>query len=127
MRTLAAVIASLCIGLPHGSASAHGDHKSTHGGDMGRGSDDIVVEFVMEKGTLKVYVTDDAGKPLDVDKVQGTLTVIAPHRPPQEVKLTPDGRQFLARGAAPRRGDRVRAVFTLPTGEVLESVALFSQ
>jgi hypothetical protein len=128
MRTVAALVASLCIALPSGSACAHGDHKSTHGGDMGRGSDDIVVEFVMDKGTLKVYVTDDSGKPLDLGKMEGTLTVIAPHRQPQEVKLTPAGAdKLVAEGVKPRKGDRLRAVFRLPGGEVLESVGLFNQ
>jgi hypothetical protein len=128
MRALAALIASLCIALPPGSALAHGDHKATHGGDMGRGSDDVVVEFVMEKGTLKVYVTDDSGKPLDTEKLQGTLTVLAPQGPSHEVKLTPAGpHQLAAPGAKPRRGDRLIAIITTSAGERFESMALFSQ
>jgi hypothetical protein len=128
MKTLGAVIASLCIALPHGGAIAHGDHKSTHGGDMGRGDDAVVVEFVMEKGTLKLYMADESGNPLDTEKLQGTLSVVAPGRPVQKVELKPAGpHQLEAKGATPRRGDRLRAVIKLANGEQVESVALFNQ
>ena len=127
MKTFAAVLASLCIALPPVIAQAHGDHKPAHGGDMGRGSDDVVVEFVMDQGTLKLYVADDSGNPLEADKLQGTLTVVAAHGSPQEVKLIPAGpHQLAAQGAAPHRGDRLRALIRLPSGEVVESVTLFS-
>jgi hypothetical protein len=128
MKALTALIASLCIALPHGSAIAHGDHKPTHGGDIGRGSDEIVVEFVMESGTLKLYVTDDSGKPLDTQKLQGTLSVIPAQGPAQHVSLTRAGpHQLAAPGATPKRGDRLRAVIRLPSGEQFESVTLFSR
>lgn len=128
MKIVGAIIASLCIAVPHGSAIAHGDHKARHGGDMGRGSDEVVVEFVMDKGTLKVYVTDDAGKPLDLQRMRATLTVSPPQGPAKAFELTPAGAdQLVAKGAAPRRGDRLNAVFVLPTGEQLQSLTLFSQ
>ena len=126
MKTLAVVVASVFNLLVFGNAYAHGDHPSEHGGIMGRGDDAIVVEFVMEKGTINVYVHDEAGKPLATKNVTGTLTVIAPQRPAQEVKLVRAGDdKFKAPGLVPAPGDRLRARITLPSGEELESVALF--
>ena len=94
---------------------------------MGRGDDEIVVEFVMEKGTVNLYVHDEAGKPLATKNVTGTLTLIAPQRPAQEVKLVAAGEHKLkAPGIAPVRGDRMVARITLPSGEKTESAALFS-
>ena len=128
MKTLAAVIASVFNLLAFGNAYAHGDHASTHGGIVGRGDDGIVVEFVMEKGTISVYVRDEAGVPLATKDVTGTLTLISPQRPAQEVKLVcASYHKFAAPGIEPRPGDRLRARIRLPSGEEHESVALFSQ
>ena len=128
MKTLAVVVASVFSLLAFGNACAHGDHPSAHGGIMGRGDDAIVVEFVMEKGTINVYVHDEAGKPLATKNVTGTLTVIAPQRPAQEVKLVRAGDdKFTAPGIKPAPGDRLRAHIKLSTGEELESVALFTE
>jgi nitrogen fixation protein FixH len=127
MKRLAVVIASVFNLLVFGNAYAHGDHPSEHGGVVGRGDDAIVVEFVMEKGTINVYVHDEAGKPLATKNVTGTLTVIAPQRPAQEVKLVRAGDdKFTAPGLVPAPGDRLRARITLPSGEALESVGLFA-
>ncbi len=128
MKTLAVVIASVFNLLAFGNAYAHGDHPSEHGGVVGRGDDAIVVEFVMEKGTINVYVHDEAGKPLATKNVTGTLTLIAPQRPAQEVKLVRAGDdKFTAPGIVPARGDRLKARITLPGGEELESVGLFAK
>ena len=128
MKTPAVVIASVFNLLAFGGAYAHGDHESTHGGVVGRGDDEIVVEFVMEKGTINVYVHDEAGKPLATKNVTGTLTLIAPQRPAQEVKLVAAGEhKFKAPGIAPVRGDRMVARITLPSGEETESAALFAE
>ena len=128
MKTLAMVIASVFNLLVFGNAYAHGDHASEHGGIMGRGDDAIVVEFVMEKGTINLYVHDEAGKPLATKNVTGTLTVIAPQRPAQEVKLVRAGDdKFTAPGLVPAPGDRLKARITLPSGEELESVGLFAR
>ena len=128
MKTLAVVIASVFNLLAFGNAYAHGDHPSEHGGVVGRGDDAIVVEFVMEKGTINVYVHDEAGKPLATKNVTGTLTVIAPQRPAQEVKLVrADDHKFTAPGIVPAPGDRLKARITLPGGEELESVGLFTK
>ena len=128
MKTLAVVIASVFNMLAFGNAYAHGDHPSTHGGTVGRGDDEIVVEFVMEKGTINVYVDDELGKPLSIKNLRGTLTLIAPQRLAQEVKLVAAGEhKFKAPGIAPVRGDRMVARITLPSGEEMESVALFTE
>jgi hypothetical protein len=128
MKTLALVIASAFNLLAFGIAYAHGDHPSTHGGVVGRGDDEIVVEFVMEKGTLNLYVHDEAGNLLDTKNITGTLTVISPQQPAREVKLISAGSdKFAAPGIEPVRGDRLRARIKLPTGEELESVALFAK
>jgi len=128
MRTLAVVIASVFNMLAFGNAYAHGDHPSTHGGTVGRGDDEIVVEFVMERGTINLYVHDEAGKPLATEDLTGTLTLISPQRPAQEVKLVrADSRKFRAPGIEPVPGDRLRARIRLPSGEELESVALFTK
>jgi hypothetical protein len=128
VNTLAILVASSGFGLfACGNASAHGDHKSTHGGDVGRGNDEIVIEFVMEKGTLNLYVDDEQGKPMDTDKVTGTLTLLSPQRPAQEVKLEQAGPHRLsAPGIKPAPGERMRAHIKFPGGEEFESVALFS-
>jgi hypothetical protein len=113
--------------LAFGTARAHGDHQSEHGGTVGRGDDSVVVEFVMDKGTLSLYVEDESGEPLDTEKLTGTLTVVGPHRQ-QEVKLVSAGPHKLAApGAAPMPGERLRARLQLPSGEIVESVALFSE
>jgi hypothetical protein len=112
--------------LPVGNAFAHGDHAAEHGGVMGRGDDSIVVEFVVEKGTLIVYVEDDAGKPLAKQGVTGTLTVVPPQGQPQQVKLIRvTDRTFAAPDAKPRPGDRMRARIKVENGEEIESVGLF--
>ena len=128
MKTLAVVTASVFNLLAFGNAYAHGDHPSTHGGTVGRGNDEIVVEFVMEKGTLNLYVDDEAGEPLATKNITATLTLISPQRSAQEVKLVSAGPdKFAAPGVKPAQGDRMRARIKLPTGEELESVALFTQ
>lgn len=117
MKTLAVVIASIFNLLAFGNAYAHGDHASTHGGTVGRGNDEIVVEFVMEKGTINLYVHDEAGEPLATNNLTGTLTLISPQRPAQEVKLVWAGyHKFAAPGIQPVPGDRLRARITLPSG-----------
>src|SRR6266478_6855967 len=122
MKTHAVVIASVFNMLAFGNAYAHGDHPSTHGGTVGRGDDEIVVEFVMERGTINLYVHDEAGKPLSIDNVNGTLTLVPPQHSAQEVKLVPAGyHKFTAPGIEPAMGDRLRARITLPSGEELES------
>ena len=128
MKTLAVVIASVFNLLAFGNAYAHGDHEATHGGTVGVGNDEIVVEFVMEKGTISVYVHDEAGKPLATKDVTGTLTLISPQRPAQEVKLVcASYHKFTAPGIEPNQGDRLRARIRLSGGEEFESIALFSQ
>jgi hypothetical protein len=75
-----------------------------------------------------VYVHDEEGKPLATKDVTGTLTVIAPQRPAQEVKLVRAGDdKFTAPGLVPAPGDRMKAHIRLPSGEELESVALFTR
>lgn len=126
MKILTAVVASIFNVLAFGNAYAHGDHPPEHGGVVGRGDDAIVVEFVMEKGTINVYVHDEDGKPLAAKDVKGTLTVIAPQRPLQEVKLVRTGDlKFTAPGIKPAPGDRLKARIMLPSGDELESIALF--
>jgi len=128
MKTLALAIASVLNLLAVEIAYAHGDHPSTHGGTVGRGNDEIVVEFVMENGTLNLYVDDEAGKPLATENVTGTLTLVPAQRPAKEVKLVHAGsHKFTAPGIEPVPGDRMRARIRLPTGEEFESVALFTQ
>ncbi len=125
---LAAVFAPVLYVLALASAYAHGDHPSTHGGTVGRGDDEIVVEFVMENGTISLYVHDEAGQPMAIDDLKGTLTLVPPQHPAQEVKLVPAGpHKFMAPGIEPVQGDRLRARITLPSGQELESVALFSR
>jgi len=127
MKTLTVIIASVFNLLAFGNACAHGDHDATHGGTVGVGDDAIVVEFVMENGTINLYVHEETGEPLSIKNLKGTLTLIAPQRPAQEVKLVAAGEhKFKAPGIAPVRGDRMVARITLPSGEETESAALFS-
>jgi hypothetical protein len=127
MKILAVVVASF-LNVFVGSALAHGDHPPTHGGVVGRGNDEVVVEFVMEKGVMTVYVDDEMGKPLATKDLSGTLTLLAPRGPAKEVKLVRSGdHTFTAPGIEPARGDRLRARITLKSGEEIESVALFTK
>src|SRR5437667_2491021 len=120
VKMLAAVFASVLYALAIGSAYAHGDHPSTHGGTVGRGDDEIVVEFVMEKGMISLYVHDEAGKPFAINNVSGTLTLVPPQHSAQEVKLVQVGyHKFTAPGIEPVPGDRLRARITLPSGQEL--------
>lgn len=128
MKTLAAIFASILYLLVVGSAYAHGDHKPKHGGSVGRGDDGIVIEFVMEKGTVTLYVEDEDGKAVATKDVKGTLTLTAPQRAGQEVKLISVGdNKFTAPGVKPAPGERLRARITLPSGEEFEAVTLFSK
>ena len=128
VKTLAVVLVSAFTLLAFGSAYAHGDHKPKHGGTVGRGDDEIVIEFVMEKDTVTLYVEDEDGKPIATKDVKGTLTLIAPQRSGQEVKLVYAGdNKFTATGLKPVPGDRLRAQITLPSGQEFESVSLVSK
>jgi hypothetical protein len=128
MKRIAVVVASLVNLAVFGNAFAHGDHPSSHGGIMGRGDDAVVVEFVMEKGTLVVYVHDENGKPLPKKDVTATLSLLAPHSLPQEVKLVRAGEdKFTAPTLKPATGDRLRAHIKLPTGEEFESMGLYAK
>jgi hypothetical protein len=126
MKLIAKVLVVLLTLLPVGNALAHGDHAAEHGGVMGRGDDSVVVEFVVEKGTLIVYIEDDSGKPLAKEGVSGTLTVVPPQGLPQQTKLIRvSSRTFAAPDAKPRPGDRMRARIKVADGEEIESVGLF--
>jgi hypothetical protein len=128
VKTLAVVLVSAFTLLAFGSACAHGDHKPKHGGTVGRGDDEIVIEFVMEKDSMTLYVEDEDGKPIATKDVKGTLTLIAPQRSGQEVTLVSAGdNKFKATGLKPVPGDRLRARITLPSGEEFESVSLVSK
>jgi hypothetical protein len=71
---------------------------------------------------------DEQGEPLATKNVTGTLTLIAPQRVAQEVKLVrADDHKFRAPGIKPAPGDRLKARITLPSGEELESVGLFTK
>ena len=125
MKTAAVILASILNVFVLGPAFAHGDHAAQHGGVVGRPDEEIVVEFVMEKETVSMYVHDQAGAPIQAKELTGTLTLIAPHRT-QDVKLVVAGpHKLTAPGVAPVRGDRLRARIVFPNGEVFESVALF--
>jgi hypothetical protein len=125
MKTFAVVFASVLNLIAFGSAYAHGDHNPKHGGTVGRGDDEIVIEFVVEKETVTLYVESEEGKPIATKGIKGTLTLIAPRRSGQEVKLiSAGGNKFTATGLKPDPGDRLRARIALPGGEEIESVVL---
>lgn len=126
MKLIAKLLVVLLGLLPLADALAHGDHAAEHGGVMGRGDDSLVVEFVVEKGTLIVYVEDDSGKPLAKEGVTGTLTVVPPQGAPRQVTLTRvSDRTFAAADAKPLPGDRMRARIKVANGEEFEMVGLF--
>jgi hypothetical protein len=128
MKRRAAAIASAFFAFVPGLAFAHGDHKPAHGGAVGRPDDDFVVEFVMEKGTVSLYVHDGSGQPILAEDLVGTLTLVPPQHPTQEVKLVSAGQHKLAGpGIKPTPGDRLRAHIRLPSGEEFEAVVLFSE
>ena len=92
---------------------------------VGRGDDAIVVEFVMEKGALAVYVQDENGKPLPAKDVSATLFLIPPQKPVEEVKLMRvTDVKFTAPELKPSPGDRVKARIKLPSGEQMEAIGL---
>ena len=125
LKSASVILASILSLVGFGIACARGDHEPEHGGTVGVGDDQVVVEFVVEKGTLNLYVDDESGEPLESERLVGTLTLVGPHRQ-QEVRLIPAGPHKLAApGVAPATGDRLRARIRLPSGEVVQSVALF--
>jgi hypothetical protein len=128
MKMPLVVIASVVNLVACAPAFAHGDHPSSHGGIMGRGDDTVIVEFVVEKGTLTVYVHDEDGNALPLKDVSATLTLAAPHSLPQEVKLVrvgPD--KFTAPDMKPATGDRLRARIKLPSGQEAEALGLYAK
>jgi hypothetical protein len=128
MKTLRIMIAAASGLLATGSAFAHGDHPAAHGGIMGRGDDAIVVEFVMERDTLTLYVHDEDGKPLPAENVTGTLTLSRPQRPAVEVKLVrTDKDKFTAPDLKPITGDRLRAHIKLPAGQEVQALGLYAK
>jgi hypothetical protein len=127
MRKSGVIVASIFSLLAWGPVYAHGDHPSSHGGIMGRGDDAIVVEFVTEKGTLNVYVHDEDGNVLPAKDVSGTLTLLAPQRLPQEVKLVRAGADKFTADVKPVTGDRLRVHIKLPAGQELEAVGLYAK
>ena len=128
MKLRSAAIASLFIVFAPGLAIAHGDHKPAHSGTVGRPDDEMVVEFVMERGTINLYLHDASGDPIPTKDLTGTLTLVPPQRPAQEVKLVPAGHhKFAAPGIKPIPGDRLRAYIRFPSGEEFESLVLFSE
>jgi len=56
------------------NASAHGPDKAQHGGVV-QGGGDLSFELVAEPGGASIYVVDH-GKPADVSKMSGKLTVL---------------------------------------------------
>ena len=107
---------------------AHGDHKPTHGGAVGRGDDDIVMEFIVQDGTLTLYVDDESGQPIPTKNVVGTLSVVVPGQPGRDVKLVPAGENRLtATGLETVRSGRLRARLKLPSGEEFESYYLIGK
>jgi nitrogen fixation protein FixH len=115
--------------LQASGAWAHGDHKPTHGGTVGRGGDDdIVMEFILENGTLTLYLDDESGKPIPTKNIVGTLSVVTPGQPGRDVKLVPAGdNRFTATGLETVRSGRLLARLKLPSGEQFESFYLVNK
>ena len=121
------LLAGALQGLAPGSANAHGEHEPKYGGIIGRTSDDIVVELVVEKGVVSLYIEDETA-PIPSDKVKGTLTLVPAQRPRQEAKLVPaHGNRLTAPGLKPAPGDKLRAYIVLPNGDEVSSVFLYSK
>lgn len=128
MKSRVAAIASVFFVFAPGLASAHGDHKPAHGGAVGRPDEEFVVEFVMEKGTVSLYLHDESGAPIPAKDLTGTLTLIPPQHVAQQVKLIFAGQHKLAApGIKPVPGDRLRAHIRLSSGVEFEAVVLFSE
>lgn len=124
MKVLFALIAL----LSSAAAFAHGDHDPKYGGIIGHSSDEVIVELVVENGTVVVYIEEESGTPIPSAKAGGTLTLIPAQRPRQEAKLVPAGDNRLAApGLKPSRGDRLRAYIRLPNGDELSSSFLFGR
>ena len=118
MRTLAVGIAVMWNLWAGGIAWAHGDHAAQHGGVVARGDDGIVMEFVVEKGVLTLYLDDELGMPVPTREVRGTLTLLARRGPAREVTLAHAGSNRLtAQGVTPASGDRLRAHIIMPNGD----------
>jgi hypothetical protein len=127
-KLLAIALAAALQVLAVSVACAHGDHKPKHGGTVGRGDDDIVMEFILEDGTLTLYVDDESGNPIPTKDISGTVSVVAPRQPGRDVKLVPAGdNRFTATGLETVRGGRLRARLKLPSGEEFESFYLMSK
>ena len=106
-------------------AYAHGEHKPKHGGLVGRGDEDVVVEFVVAKRRVVVYIDDEQGEPVETKDVQGTLTMVVPQQPDRSVKLVPEGvNKLAAEGIEAIGGGRLIARLTFPEGREFRAVVL---
>ncbi|WP_041316892.1 hypothetical protein [Hyphomicrobium nitrativorans] len=76
---LAAMLAASSLAFAHDDhahdAHAH-DHAPKHGGIVEHSSHHHL-ELVAEDGTLRLYVTDEAGKPEPVEGAKATATVLS--------------------------------------------------
>jgi len=128
MKTRSLVVASVLGLISAAGAYGHGDHKPKYGGMVGRGDEEVVVEFVVAKDKVTVYVEDEQGKGIETKDFKGTLTLVPQQGPPKDVALVPAGSNTLtAAGLQPVRGVRLIARLTLPGGQQLQSVALYAQ
>lgn len=94
MKLLSLIAAAL---VATGSAQAgEDDHKPMHGGIVAHGKV-LDMELVASPTWLRIYVSDH-GKPLDMSKASGKLTLLAGAEK-QEIELKPSGDKLEAAGS----------------------------
>lgn len=108
---LAAVVAASAL------AFAHDDHAARHGGILVH-SGHYHLELVAEDGVLRLYVTDEDGKPETVEGAKATATVLSDGKT-ETVALAPAGESSLEGTGSftAGKGTTVVVTLTLPDHE----------
>lgn len=90
------LVAAALLAATGSSHAGEDDHKPMHGGIVAPGKL-LDMELVATPTSLRIYVSDH-GKPMDVSKASGKLTLLAGAEK-QEIELKPSGDKLEAAGS----------------------------
>lgn len=112
---LAAIVVASGLAIAH-DEHAH-DHDPKHGGILVH-SGDHHLELVAEDGALRLYVTDEHGKPETIEGAKATATVLSDGKT-EAVTLAPAGENVLEGTGSftAAKGTTVVVTLTLPDHE----------
>ena len=111
---LAAMLTASALVFAHEDHADHGhahDHEPKHGGILVH-SGDYHLELVAEDGALRLYVTDEHGKPETIAGAKATATVLSDGKT-EAVTLAPAGENRLDGSGSFTTGKGTTVVVTL--------------